>query len=187
MWIYIWAHIHQALLSKLSFTLPCYSGYWFWPGESAFILLLVILDYAGYRIACVGQMTKTNVLCLSMALVSHSLSTPGPRHSLIVLINLLLSVSYKPLAMLLHVVPVCTGQPFNFVPLSVQEVHEVLKALDPRETSGPDFTFWNWQLILLQSLLQWKIRKYQGYRNLLLIFFYLNGVTQLFWKLCASI
>src|SRR4029434_9001611 len=36
-------------------------------------------------------------------------------------------------------IPVYTGQSFNFVPFSVQEVHKALKTLDPRKPSGPDF------------------------------------------------
>ncbi|KAL4006490.1 solute carrier family 24 (sodium/potassium/calcium exchanger), member 5 [Sarotherodon galilaeus] len=34
--------------------------------------------------------------------------------------------------------PVYTGQPFNFVPFSVQEVCKGLKLLDPRKSPGPD-------------------------------------------------
>ena len=36
-------------------------------------------------------------------------------------------------------IPVCTGQSFNFVPFSVQEMYKALKTLDPRKPPGPDF------------------------------------------------
>lgn len=34
--------------------------------------------------------------------------------------------------------PVFSGQPFNFVPFTVQEVHRALKNLDPKKSAGPD-------------------------------------------------
>lgn len=67
-------------------------------------------------------------------------------------------------------------QSFNFVPSSMQEV---LKALDPRKLSGPDFTDLHFlaadfiaEPLMYILTLQWKMRKFQGYRNLLLFYLY---------------
>lgn len=35
--------------------------------------------------------------------------------------------------------PMYSGQSFNFISFSVQEVHKALKGLDPRKSLGPEF------------------------------------------------